>query len=97
NPQHPTRIFNWLICASYDDKGNAIVYEFAAENGDNVDGAQANERNRVRTANTYLKRIKYGNRMPNRDATTWRATDPAQLRKDTWMFEVVFDYGEGHY
>ncbi len=96
-PAHPTRIFSWLICASYDDKGNAIVYEHTAENDDNVDRAQANERNRVRTANRYLKRITYGNRTPNRDATTWQATDPAQLPNDGWMFEVVFDYGEGHY
>src|SRR5262249_54059336 len=44
-----------------------------------------------------LKRIKYGNRAPNRILLTWEATDPAQLAKDTWMFEVVFDYGEGHY
>jgi hypothetical protein len=27
DPDHPTRIFSWLICESYDDKGNAIVYE----------------------------------------------------------------------
>jgi Salmonella virulence plasmid 65kDa B protein len=45
----------------------------------------------------YLKRIKYGNRKPNRDATTWQATDPTQLPADTWMFEVVFDYDENHY
>jgi hypothetical protein len=96
-PAHPTRVFSWLICASYNDKGNAIVYEYAEENDDNIDRAQANERNRVRTGNRYLKRIKYGNRTPNRDATTWQAADPAQLPNDTWMFEVVFDYGEGHY
>jgi len=97
SPAAPTCIFSWLICASYDDKGNAIVYEYAAENDDNVDRGQANERNRVRTANRYLKRIKYGNRKLNRDAATWEASDPAQLPKDTWMFEVVFDYGEAHY
>ncbi len=97
DPANPDRVFTWLICESYDDKGNAIVYEYAAENDDNVDRAQANERNRVRTANRYLKRIKYGNRTPNRDASTWQATDPAQLPNETWMFEVVFDYGEGYY
>ena len=42
-PPHPTRIFGWLICASYDDKGNAIVYRYAQENSDNVDLSQANE------------------------------------------------------
>ena len=92
----PKRVFTWLICESYDDKGNAIVYEYAAENDENVDRAQANERHRVRTANRYLKRIRYGNRTPNRDAN-WKPTDPAQLPDEDWMFEVIFDYEEGHY
>jgi Salmonella virulence plasmid 65kDa B protein/Insecticide toxin TcdB middle/N-terminal region/Insecticide toxin TcdB middle/C-terminal region len=103
NPADASQIFSWLICQSYDDKGNAIVYEYAAENSDNVNLAQPQESNRggvdskLRTAQRYLKRIKYGNRQPNRDATTWVATDPSQLPSDTWMFEVVFDYDDGHY
>ena len=28
DPVHPTRIFSWLICQSYDDKGNAVVYKY---------------------------------------------------------------------
>ena len=92
------RVFSWLICESYDDKGNAIVYEYKAENDDNVDRAQANERNRVRTANRYLKRIKYGNRAPNLDATPGKPPISRQpsFQQATWMFEVVFDYGD-HY
>ena len=27
--QMPSRIFSWLICESYDDKGNVIVYEYS--------------------------------------------------------------------
>jgi RHS repeat-associated protein len=102
--QHPTRIFSWLICESYDDKGNAIVYEYQPEDSarifEDLQGqpvARAHERNRdhtTRSANRYLKRIKYGNRTPNRDAQG-NATDPTRLTD--WMFEVVFDYGEGHY
>ncbi len=84
----PTRIFSWLICESYDDKGNAIVYDYVEENDDKVDLAQANERNRVRTANRYLKRIKYGNRVS-------RLVQP-DLATAEWMFEVVFDYDEAH-
>src|SRR5262249_45348758 len=96
-PTDATRTFSWLICQSYDDKGNAILYEYAAENGDNVELGQANERNRERSANRYLKGIKYGNRKPNRDAN-WKATDPALLSQpDDWMFEVVFDYDQAHY
>jgi RHS repeat-associated protein len=97
NPEDPSQIFSWLICQSYDDKGNAIVYKYDAENEENVDLAEVNERNRVRTANRYVKRIKYGNRTPNRDPDTWQATDAAQLPASTWMFEVVFDYEDGHY
>ena len=82
------REFSWLICQSYDDKGNAIAYEYAAENDQNVDLTQANERNRVRTANRYLKRIKYGNKVSH-------LLQPDLLQMD-WMFEVVFDYEEGH-
>ncbi len=90
DPDDPSsRVFAWLICESYDDKGNAIVYEYAAENDENVDRAQANERNRVRTANRYLKRVKYGNRVS-------RLIQP-DLAQTKWMFEVVFDYDEGHY
>jgi hypothetical protein len=88
-----------MICQSYDDKGNAIVYEYEEENSDSVDLSQVHERNRTdlsRSANRYLKRIKYGNHIPNRN-NDWQATDPAQLPDSTWMFEVVFDYDEGHY
>jgi RHS repeat-associated protein len=97
SPTNPTRVFSWLIRQSYDDKGNAIIYEYAAENDENVDQDQVSERNRMRTSNRYLKRIKYGNRKPNRDVTTWQATDPTLLPDDTWMFEMLFDYGEAHY
>ena len=31
NPEDPSQIFSWLICQSYDDKGNAIVYKYKAE------------------------------------------------------------------
>ena len=33
---HPTRIFSWPICASYDDKGNAIVYEYQSEDSQRI-------------------------------------------------------------
>lgn len=89
SPASPARVFSWLICESYDDKGNAIVYEYAGENDGNVDQSQANECNRVRTANRYLKRIKYGNRVS-------RLIQP-DLSLASWMFEVVFDYDEDHY
>lgn len=87
--EHPRRIFTWLISESYDDRGNAIVYEYKAENAEGVDLSQASEKNRTelgRTANRCPKRIKYGNRVS-------RLVEP-DLSQAQWMFEVVFDYGE---
>ena len=58
DPADDKRVFSWLICESYDDKGNAMVYEYAPEDATGVDLSQANERNRTRTANRYLNRVK---------------------------------------
>src|SRR4030095_596804 len=49
DPGDSGRVFTWMICESYDSKGNVIVYEYAAENDENIDLIQPNERNRVRT------------------------------------------------
>ena len=102
DPANPNHVFSWLICQSYDDKGNAIIYEYAAENDDNIDLTQVNERNRIRTANRYLKTIRYGNKQPLLiDSTQPSFRQPHIPAPDFgstgWMFEVVFDYGEGHY
>lgn len=88
-PDDPRRVFTWLLCESYDDKGNAVVYRYAAENDENVNHSQANERNRERSANRYLKRVQYGNRVS-------RLIQP-DLTAAEWLFEMVFDYDEGHY
>ena len=91
DPADSTRIFSWLICESYDDKGNAMRYQYKSENADRVALSAANERNRSRSAQRYLKRIKYGNKTPHP-----RANELSQHPENDWMFEVVFDYGE-HY
>src|SRR5262249_6398372 len=36
DPALPPRIFSWLICQGYDDKGNAVIYEYAPEDNGNV-------------------------------------------------------------
>src|SRR5260370_42647049 len=67
DPVDPTRIFTWLLCESYDDKGNVCVYQYKAENSDGVVLSQANERNRstiTRSANRHLKYVLYGNLTP---------------------------------
>lgn len=89
DPDYPLHIFSWLICESYDGKGNAIIYEYVKENSAQVDQSAVHEKNRSensRSVNLYLKRIKYGNLQS-------RLVQP-DLTQMNWMFEVVFDYGE---
>ncbi|PSH61687.1 toxin [Phyllobacterium brassicacearum] len=93
DPVDPRRIFRWLICESYDDTGNAIVYRYKAEDSANVDPSQVHERNRTplsRSAGRYIKRIHYGNPTPRRSGENLN-------ERTDWLFEVVFDYGEGHF
>ncbi len=89
DPLDRSRVFSWLICRSCDDKGNAMVCQYAAENSLDVDVTQAHERHRSpadREANRYPKRILYGNRISH-------LLQP-DLTAPGWMFEVVFDYDE---
>jgi hypothetical protein len=102
DPENPGRIFSWLICETRDDKGNAILYKYKPEDGFGVDLAQAHERNRGsrddlrRSANRYLKYIRYGNRQPMLDDAGHRPTflTDKQVEEAGWMFTVVFDYDE---
>ncbi|MDP3597943.1 MAG: SpvB/TcaC N-terminal domain-containing protein, partial [Nitrospirota bacterium] len=94
DPADPSRIYSWLICESYDDKGNLIVYGYKAENSQRVTVSTLHEANRsdvTRSANRHIKRICYGNRTPYRPDLI--STAPTPLPRD-WLFEVVFDYGE---
>ncbi len=86
DPSNPTHVFSWLISESYDDKGNAISYQYETENSDAVEDL-ANEKNRSRSAQRYIKRIKYCNRTP-------RTSNEVLSQRTDWLFEVVFDYGE---
>lgn len=90
DPADPSRVFSWLICQSYDDRGNAMTYEYKPDNSDGIQPTLIFEANRTasgRSANRYIKRIRYGNRTPRVPGEDLHA-------RTDWMFEVVFDYGE---
>jgi hypothetical protein len=93
DPDNLTHVFSYLICESYDDKGNAISYRYKSEDKvgtTGIDLAQAHEGNRTplsRSSNRYLKHIYYGNQTP-------RQTNEDLNNPQDWLFEVVFDYGE---
>lgn len=97
------QVATWLLCRSFDGRGNAMEYIYKPEDGVGLGNGNDNglmpvwERNRTqesRCHQKYIKRILYGNRTPCRDLDNWKATDGAWPRPHDWMFEVVFDYGE---
>ena len=97
DPANPARIFSWLLCESYDDKGNVIAYRYKEEDSANVDLSQSHERNRSdesRSANRYLKRVQYGNREPYFPVMAADRPWPTPPEENSWLFELVFDYGE---
>ena len=102
DPDEPARIFQWHLCESHDDKGNVAVYQYQREDGAGVDRTllyECNRHSQTALANTYLKRIFYGNCLPF--LPTLAAATPSGLAwqepgmgAGDWLFEVVFDYGE---
>ena len=102
DPEDTKRVFSWLISEVRDDKGNAILYIYKGEDSEGIDTTQIHERNRTpqkRSVNRYIKRILYGNRVPLLDDHGNRPhfLSDKQIKGAGWMFEVVFDYDEGHY
>ena len=94
DPADATRIFSWMICETYDDKGGVVVYNYKQEDSSGVDLSQAHETNRSdasRSAKRYIKHVSYGNRTPYFPDLT--AAAPVALPTD-WCFQLVFDYGE---
>ena len=85
DPEDKLHVFTWLICESYDDKGNAILYEYKAEDTSAEVLNQVNEKNRTdksRSANRYLKHIKYCNQTP-------RTTNEDLTQRTDWLLEVA--------
>jgi RHS repeat-associated protein len=106
DPKDRNRIFQWLPDFSYDDKGNWILYHYKRDSNYNAMGMVVNdetiphhlyERNRKSGlspyTNTYLKRVRYGNRPPY-FVLAADAYDPSLPADETCYFEVLLDYGE---
>lgn len=100
DPADATRIFQWLICETHDDKGNVAVYDYLAEDSRNVATTSAHEANRnktpnLRLANRYLHKIRYGNVTPFLPSSTSAGLWPShEVTAHKWLFEVVLDYGQ---
>ncbi|HSC88813.1 MAG TPA: SpvB/TcaC N-terminal domain-containing protein, partial [Polyangiaceae bacterium] len=93
DPADSAKTFEWLLEETRDDKGNITLYEYKAEDGAGVDPTRLSEKSRfdyasanpafTATAQRYLKRVFYGNRVPGTGSTP-----------SDFLFELVFDYGE---
>ncbi|MCZ8260625.1 MAG: SpvB/TcaC N-terminal domain-containing protein, partial [Beijerinckiaceae bacterium] len=88
DPASPHRIFSWLLSESFDDRGNAALYRWKAEDGHAL--ADIHERTRIGAlgyAQRYPKRIFYANATP-------RVPDENLAARTDWLFEAVIDYGD---
>jgi RHS repeat-associated protein len=81
------RIFQWHLERSFDDRGNAVEYDYGSDDGEQRGSRFASPR--------YLLSVKYGNSTPY-DRHGW-LTRPfpgsASGGSPPWLFELGFDYG----
>ena len=96
DPSAPGRVFSWLPELSYNDKGDCLEYSYVLEDFQNVPNT-LHERNRLNglapCTNTYLKRVKYGNKNPYY-ASQAQPFNPQAPVNPAYFFELVFDYGD---
>ena len=95
DPADPARIFSWLICRTWDDKGNLTVYDYLADDSRGVDLGRPHEANRtepVRAAQRYLKTVRYANTEPYFPG--WGQAGAETPLPASWHFQLVIDYGD---
>jgi RHS repeat-associated protein len=95
NPDDPRQVYCYLICRTWDDRGNLTVYEYVADDGRGVDTTLAHEANRtgpVRATQRYLKTVRYGNISPY--TPDWGPHGREAPLPVDWYFKVVVDYGD---
>jgi RHS repeat-associated protein len=95
DPDDPTRIFSYLMCRTWDDKGNLATFSYVAEDSRGVELSGAHEANRddpIRGTQRYLKAIQYGNAEPY--FPTWTADGAEPPLTANWHFKLLLDYGD---
>ncbi|HEY1354334.1 MAG TPA: SpvB/TcaC N-terminal domain-containing protein [Ktedonobacteraceae bacterium] len=95
DPDDPRNIFSYLICRTFDDRGNLTLFDYIPEDGAGVDRSQAHEANRtdaVRAVQRYLKTIRYGNVQPY--FPDWPAAGTEPPLPTDWHFTLALDYGD---
>lgn len=92
DPQDPSRVFEWMLEYTYDEKGNIIFYEYKKEDQSEIDTNLLSEKNRLGDNQAfnqvYLKKVSYSPDAP---------FDPANasyFSSVNWHFQLLLDYGE---
>lgn len=87
DPKNPSRIYEWKLCRTHDDKGSITIYKYKKENFVGIKKSLS-EKNRINNCTQlYLKKVCYGVKAPY-----YLGNDiPVE---DDFLFKVVFDYGE---
>ncbi|MHC2722457.1 SpvB/TcaC N-terminal domain-containing protein [Bradyrhizobium diazoefficiens] len=103
DPSDASRVFQWLLECSFNDKGNAIVYRYKPENLEGVDANDLAEAHRLQrlcsVAGSHLESILYGNIAPffaEPGSNYWPSVETlitsAESFSDHWQFRAFFDY-----
>lgn len=87
DPNDPSKVFEWLLCKTHDDKGNITIQVYKEEDFAGVQN-KLSEKNRLNNCTqTYIKQILYGNKKP------YYLGDAVPAEAD-FLFKIIFDYGE---
>src|SRR6185436_3580652 len=64
DPANPDRVYSWLLCKAYNDKGSISLYKYKKEDFANIP-KKLNEKNKINACTqVYLKKVLYGNKTP---------------------------------
>ena len=95
SPADPRAVFSYLLCRTFDGKGNIAHYSYVADDSVGVDRSLGHETNRtgaVRATQRYLKAIRYGNVQPYFADSSAEGAEPPLPSE--WHFQIVFDFGD---
>jgi RHS repeat-associated protein len=87
DPNDSSRVFEWRLCRTHDDKGNLCVYEYKKEDFVGIENKLSEKNRKNKCTQVYIKKIFYGNKEP------YYLGDLIPAEND-FLFRVVFDYGE---
>ncbi|HCU0429606.1 TPA: virulence protein [Serratia marcescens] len=90
DPDNPSHVARWLLCASVNAVGEQIWYEWQSEDDMGCEIAEL-QAHQGATAQRYLQAVHYGNLVA---ARTFANLSTDNVAAAGWLFVLVLDYGE---